>query len=213
MSPLPTDQLPFLAITGAIGAVIGAVAGGVIAKKTGRSVWKGAAIGAAGGALLGLGVGAGLGMISGAGALATAGKVVAGLATLATTAGDKITAGLGKISNVISNIGNKTTNIYRSVSQAEAISIKSLGKFTTLPGQMEVKQFGFSLQETIKFGQIYGQNIIAKASVPNRVLSQLYTGGIGGIDNPIFRSGTLTVYGDMLDAFNQAVAGSIQIMP
>ncbi|MGI6745672.1 MAG: RHS repeat-associated core domain-containing protein [Acutalibacteraceae bacterium] len=111
-------QLPFLAITGAIGAVIGAVAGGVIAKKTGRSVWKGAAIGAAGGALLGLGVGAGLGMISGAGALATAGKVVAGIGTVISTQIDRI-------SQIVQGSYQKTVDIvnkgYNSFSQLKSV--------------------------------------------------------------------------------------------
>lgn len=33
------------------------------------------------------------------------------------------------------------------------------------------------------------------------------------VDKGIFSNGTMTVYGDMLDLFNQAVSGSIRIMP
>ena len=47
-------------------------------------------------------------------------------------------------------------------------------------------------------------------NIPNSMLSQLYT---GGVDTSIFRSGTLTVYGDQLDAFNQAVSGTIRFIP
>ena len=47
-------------------------------------------------------------------------------------------------------------------------------------------------------------------NVPNSMLSQWYT---GGVDTSIFRSGTLTVYGDQLDAFNQAVSGTIRFIP
>ena len=47
-------------------------------------------------------------------------------------------------------------------------------------------------------------------NVPNSMLSQLYT---GGVDTSIFRSGTLTVYGDQLDAFNQAISGTIRFIP
>ena len=47
-------------------------------------------------------------------------------------------------------------------------------------------------------------------NVPNSMLSQLYT---GGVDTSIFRSGTLTVYGDQLDAFNQVVSGTIRFIP
>lgn len=47
-------------------------------------------------------------------------------------------------------------------------------------------------------------------NVPNSMLSQLYT---GDVDTSIFRSGTLTVYGDQLDAFNQAISGTIRFIP
>lgn len=47
-------------------------------------------------------------------------------------------------------------------------------------------------------------------NVHNSMLSQLYT---GGVDTSIFRSWTLTVYGDRLDAFNQAVSGTIRFIP
>ena len=47
-------------------------------------------------------------------------------------------------------------------------------------------------------------------NVPNSMLSQWYT---GGVDTSIFRSGTLTAYGDQLDAFNQAVSGTIRFIP
>ena len=47
------------------------------------------------------------------------------------------------------------------------------------------------------------------AKVPNSMLNQLYT---GGVDTSIFRAGTLTVYGDQLGAFNQAVSGTIKFM-
>ena len=55
-----------------------------------------------------------------------------------------------------------------------------------------------------------GQNTIVSARVPNSMLDQFYT---GGVDTSIFRGGTLTVYGDQLDTFNQAVGGTIKFMP
>ena len=87
----------------------------------------------------------------------------------------------------------KTTTVYRSVSSAEALDIKNTGRFNLAPGGMESKQFGFNLSETKQFGKMMGQNIIVSARVPNSMLKQLYT---GGVDTRIFRSGTLTVYGD-----------------
>ncbi len=84
-------RVPFLAITAIVGAVAGAAVGGYLAAKSGKNIWAGIGIGAVGGALLGLGIGAGLSMISGAGALATTGKVFAGLSSIAGTYSDKIT--------------------------------------------------------------------------------------------------------------------------
>ena len=103
-----------------------------------------------------------------------------------------------------------TTTVYRSVSSAEAQDIKNTGQFNLAPGGMESKQFGFNLSETSQFGNMMGQNTIVSAKVPNSMLNQLYT---GGVDTSIFRAGTLTVYGDQLGAFNQAVSGTIKFMP
>ena len=103
-----------------------------------------------------------------------------------------------------------TTTIYRSVSSAETQDIKNTGQFNLAPGGMESKQFGFNLFETRQFGNMMGQNTIVSARVPNSMLNQLYT---GGVDTSIFRAGTLTVYGDQLGAFNQAVSGTIKFMP
>lgn len=57
-----------------------------------------------------------------------------------------------------------------------------------------------------------GQNIIVSAKVPTNMLNHLYLGGPGGIDTKWFPSGTLTVYGEQLDMFNQAVSGTIKFM-
>lgn len=84
------------------------------------------------------------------------------------------------------------------------------GQFNLAPGGMESKQFGFDLAETRQFGNMVGQNTIVSAKIPTNMLNQFYT---GGVDTSIFRSGTLTVYGDQLAAFNQAVGGTIKFMP
>ena len=103
-----------------------------------------------------------------------------------------------------------TTTVYRSVNGAEAQGIKNTGQFSLVSGGMESKQFGFSLSETRQFGNIMGQTTIVSAKVPNSMINQLYT---GGVDTSIFRAGTLTVYDYQLDAFNQAVSGTIKFMP
>lgn len=42
------------------------------------------------------------------------------------------------------------------------------------------------------------------------MLKQLY---MEGVDTTIFRAGTLTVYQEQLEAFNQAVSGTITFIP
>ena len=103
-----------------------------------------------------------------------------------------------------------TTKIYRSVSKEEAQDIKINGQFNVVWGEMECKQFGFNLAETRRFGNTVGQSIIVSARVPTNMLSQLYT---EGVDVRIFHNGTLTVYADQVNAFNQAVKGTIRFMP
>ena len=126
--------------------------------------------------------------------------------TVAVTAGSAVFTGIA----TYNTMRTPTTTVYRSVSNAEAQDIMNTGKFNLAPGGMESKQFGFNLAETRQFGSMMGQNTVVSASVPKSMLSQLYT---GGVDTSIFRSGTLTVYGDQLDAFNQAVSGTIKFIP
>ena len=126
--------------------------------------------------------------------------------TVAATAGGAVVGGAGAYVST----RTPTTKVYRSVSNAEAQDIKNTGQFNLSPGGMESKQFGFNLAETRQFGNMMGQNTIVSAKVPTSMLNQFYT---GGVDTSIFRSGTLTVYGDQLGMFNQAVNGTIKIMP
>ena len=123
--------------------------------------------------------------------------------TVAATAG-------GAILGANNGYSMSTTTVYRSVSEAEAQSIRETGQFTCDPRGMESKQFGFNLAETKQFGNMVGQHTIVSARVPNSMINQLYT---GGVDTSIFRHGTLTVYSDQLPAFNQSIIGSIKIMP
>ena len=111
--------------------------------------------------------------------------------------------------NVVDNSSDALTTIYRSVSCAEAEDILTTGRFNLPVGGMESKQFGFDLVETQQFGKWAGQDQIVSASIPTKMLDQFYT---GGVDTSIFRSGTLTVYGDQLDVFNQAVKGTIRFV-
>lgn len=126
--------------------------------------------------------------------------------TVAATAGGAVFGGAGAYVST----KTPTTKVYRSVSKAEAQDIKATGQFNLAPGGMESKQFGFNLAETRRFGSMMGQNTIVSAKVPTNMLNQFYT---GGVDTSIFRSGTLTVYGNQLSTFNQAVSRTIKFMP
>ena len=82
-----TGNLPFFAVTAAIGAVFGAVVGGVKAAKSGKSVLKGALKGAAVGGLIGLGVGGAAGVLLAGKATASVAFVVIGAKALVSTVG------------------------------------------------------------------------------------------------------------------------------
>ena len=101
------------------------------------------------------------------------------------------------------------TTLYRSVSQAEAESIMTFGRFTTIPGSFEAKQFGFSLEEVRRFGTWANQSIVVAVDIPTSALSQF---DLTQVDKIIFRSGTLTVSGAQLDLFNSMIVGEIRII-
>ncbi len=107
------------------------------------------------------------------------------------------------------SIKTSTTTLYRSVSSAEANDIKNTGKFNLSPTAMECKQFGFNFYETKQFGEHYGQNIIVQVRVPTNMIRDFCN---VSVDSTIFKSGTLTVYAEQLEKFNQAVKGTIILM-
>ncbi len=125
------------------------------------------------------------------------------------TVGATLGGGVFAAGSAYASMHTPTTTVYRSVGASEAQSIKATGQFTTSPYGMQCKQFGFNLSETSRFGSIVGQDIIVSAKLPTSMLGQFYT---GGVDTSIFTSGTLTVYYDMLDVFNQAIVGTIRFM-
>ncbi len=125
--------------------------------------------------------------------------------TVATTAGGGVFYGIAAYAST----RTPTTKIYRSVGNEEAQDIKNTGQFNLSSTGMDCKQFGFNLSETREFGNKMQQSIIVSAKIPKSMLGQLYT---GGVDTSIFRAGTLTVYGDQLWAFNQAVSGTIRFI-
>lgn len=209
----------FMFVTAAIGAVAGAIVGGVIAAKTGRNIWAGIGIGALAGGLIGLGAGAAASiLLTGSATASTAvvlGTASVKLAATGTTLGvcaskvvDKVSSGYQRVRSAVTGV----TQIFRSVSSAELSDIRSSGQFNLPVGGMESKQFAFSYAEAMKFGNqpIINQTSIVGASIPNSMVNQFCS---VGVDTGIFTSGTMTVYGDTLEQFNQAVSGTIQIMP
>jgi len=80
-----SGNIPFLAVTAAIGAVAGAIVGGVAAAKKGENIWGGIGRGAACGALLGAGLGAAAGVVLAGSAVASTAAVATGASAFATT--------------------------------------------------------------------------------------------------------------------------------
>lgn len=113
-----TGDLPFFAITAAIGAVVGAVVGGVVAAKNGKNVWAGIGIGAAAGALIGTGAGMAAGAALAGSITATTGAVMAGGSALVTTvATGGIGAGVTYIANNLQHAGNEISTAIATTTQ------------------------------------------------------------------------------------------------
>lgn len=110
----------------------------------------------------------------------------------------------------VDNSADSFTTIYRSVSNAEALDIMATGRFNLPLGGMESKQFGFCLSETRRFGKWAGQDTIVSATLPTNMLKTFCD---TQVDPHIFRAGTLTVYEDQLELFNQLVKGTITFVP
>ena len=114
----PSGNLPFFAITAAIGAVVGAVAGGIIAAKNGGNIWAGIGIGAAAGALIGTGAGMAAGAALAGSITATAVDVAIGASTFATVASVGGTgAAVTYVANNLSQATNEIVNAVTTTSQ------------------------------------------------------------------------------------------------
>ena len=118
-----TGNLPFFAITAAIGAVVGAVVGGVVAAKNGGNVWAGIGIGAAAGALIGTGAGMAAGAALAGSITATTGAVMAGGSTLVATVG---TGGLGAGATYIANNLSQAANNLAPAAQTAASKMQEV---------------------------------------------------------------------------------------
>ena len=94
-----TGNLPFFAITAAIGAAVGAVFGGVVAARSGSNIIAGIGLGAAAGALIGTGAGIAAGVALAGSITASTGAVMASGSALAAAIGSGgLRAGVSNLS-------------------------------------------------------------------------------------------------------------------
>lgn len=102
-----TGNLPFFAITAAIGAAVGAVFGGVVAARSGSNIIAGIGLGAAAGALIGTGAGIAAGVALAGSITASTGAVMAGGSALAAAIGSGgLSAGVSYVTNNLSQASN-----------------------------------------------------------------------------------------------------------
>ncbi|MGN0526221.1 MAG: RHS repeat-associated core domain-containing protein, partial [Acutalibacteraceae bacterium] len=110
-----TGNLPFFAITAAVGAAVGAVVGGVKAAKAGKSVLKGALKGAAVGGLVGLGAGAAAGVLLAGSAMASVTSVAVGAKAVVSVVGSTgIAAGTKMLADNASQACSKIPQVFWS---------------------------------------------------------------------------------------------------
>ena len=99
--------------------------------------------------------------------------------------------------------------MYRSVSNAGATDIQNTGIFNLQSGMMESKQFAFNLQETRSFGDKVGQEIIARAKIPTKILTNFPA---PNVDTSIFKHGKLTIDIGNMELFNHSIIGKITLI-
>ncbi len=102
-----TGNLPFFAITAAIGAAVGAVFGGVVAARSDSNIIAGIGLGAAAGALIGTGAGIAAGVALAGSITASTGAVMAGGSALSAAIGSGgLSAGVSYVTNNLSQASN-----------------------------------------------------------------------------------------------------------
>jgi RHS repeat-associated protein len=100
----------------------------------------------------------------------------------------------------------ETISLYRAVGPEEFYSLINGGRFAFGPNGTTMKQFGFKLDETLKYANwSTDYAAIIRADIPRSALKDLSV-SFGQIDAYIFRNGVVTVEGQRaLDALNRAV--------
>ena len=103
---------------------------------------------------------------------------------------------------------NELVDLYRAVSEKELQDIHKTGKFSTVPGAMEYKQFGRSLLETKSFRDaINPAGHIVGVTIQKDTLDRI--GDFTPVDTFNFRSGTVSIHESDLEEFNASIIGGI----
>ncbi len=104
--------------------------------------------------------------------------------------------------------GGSYKDLYRAVSPEEYDDVFKTGGFRATPDgrTLEAKEFGNSLEDTLKFAN-HPINVdkaaIFEVTIPKSMYNQL---NHMNLDTPYFKSGTTIVEPDLLDAFNKSIS-------
>ena len=177
-----TGQLPFFAITAAVGAVAGAIVGGVKAAKEGKSVLKGALVGAAVGGLIGAGLGAAAGVLFAASATASTASVVIGAKAVAAVAECVGISAAAKM--LIDNVSQACSNTPQVFWSGESVKSAANELANNVGGKtLEMTRLGTYLNE---INAPYGAWQAASSNFANiannsscAIYSVQYAGGVG----------------------------------
>ena len=211
-----TGQLPFFAITAAIGAVVGAVVGGVKAAKAGKSVRMGALKGAIFGGLIGLGAGAAIGVAVTSSASASLASVAVGVNALATTVGGAGIAAGGKM--IADNVSQALSGAAQVFWSGQKLAENAAREFANDIGAktLEMTRLGKALEQSGASNTVWNAASSNFANVANNSSSAIYSiqnaAGVriqsiwSTVEYPLMK-GKDIIYGVV------SQNGSIQIMP
>ena len=209
-------DIPFFAITAAIGAVAGAIVGGVKAAKSGKSVLKGALKGAAVGGLVGLGAGAAAGVLLAGSATASVTSVIIGAKALVSVAGSAgVAAGAKMLADNVSQACSSASQVFWSGGDVAKNAAKQVAD--DVGGKtLEMTQLGAYLEQIDAPYSAWQAASLNFANVASSLSGAIYSiqnaAGVGlqsvwaTIEYPLLQ-GKEIIYGIA------SQSGSIQIMP
>ncbi len=108
-----------------------------------------------------------------------------------------------QVENVVEGTG-ELTSLYRAVGPDEFYEIMETGSFNVIPNGLQAKQFGLSLDETLKFAEKYSDiGAVIEVKVPSNMLDEL--ADYIQVDKFIFKNGTITIHAEQLEDFNNII--------